>query len=95
MATETMSRMGQTGQRDEAQQYSEGVVARTIEQQTAKLPSDVFLWAAGASIVGSLFLQFSGKQHEALFVGQWAPTFLVLGLYNKLVKVAGSDRATA
>jgi hypothetical protein len=87
--------MGQTGQRDEAQQYSEGVVARTIEQQTAKLPSDVFLWAAGASIVGSLFLQFSGKQHEALFVGQWAPTFLVLGLYNKLVKVAGSDRATA
>ena len=95
MATETMSRMGQAGQRDEAQQHSEGVVARTIEQQTAKLPSDVFLWAAGASIVGSLFLQFSGKQHEALFVGQWAPTFLVLGLYNKLVKVAGSDRATA
>ncbi len=95
MATETMSRMGQAGQRDEAQQHSEGVVARTIEQQTAKLPSDVFLWAAGASIVGSLFLQFSGKQHQALFVGQWAPTFLVLGLYNKLVKVAGSDRATA
>ena len=95
MATETMSRMGQAGQRDEAQQHSEGVVARTIEQQTAKLPSDVFLWAAGASIVGSLCLQFSGKQHQALFVGQWAPTFLVLGLYNKLVKVAGSDRATA
>ncbi len=95
MATETMSRLGQAGQRDEAQQHSEGVVARAIEEQTAKLPSDVFLWAAGASIVGSLFLQFSGKQHEALFVGQWAPTFLVLGLYNKLVKVAGSDRATA
>ena len=33
----------------------------------------------------------SGKDHEALFVGQWAPTFLILGLYNKLVKVAGSD----
>lgn len=92
MATETMSRMGQ---QDEARQHSEGVVARTIEQQTAKLPSDVFLWAAGASIVGSLCLQFSGKQHEALFVGQWAPTFLLLGLYNKIVKVAGSDRASA
>ena len=95
MAVDTMPRMGQTGSSSEAQQHSEGTVARAIEEQTAKLPSDVFLWAAGASIVGSLFLQFSGKQHEALFVGQWAPTFLVLGLYNKLVKVAGSDRATA
>ncbi len=26
------------------------------------------------------------------FIGQWAPTLLVLGLYNKLVKVAGHDR---
>lgn len=72
-------------------EHAEGTVARTIEQQTAKLPSDLFLWAAGASIAGSLLLQFSGKQHESLFVGQWAPTFLILGLYNKLVKVAGSD----
>lgn len=74
-------------------EHSEGVVARTIEEQTAKLPSDLFLWAAGASIVGSLYLQFAGRQHESLFVGQWAPTFLVLGLYNKLVKVAGSGPA--
>ena len=72
-------------------EHSEGVVARTIEEQTAKLPSDLFLWAAGASIVGSLVLQFSGRKDESLFVGQWAPTLLILGLYNKLVKVAGSD----
>ncbi len=73
-------------------EHAEGTVARTIEEQTAKLPSDLFLWAAGASIVGSLTLQFTGRQHEALFVGQWAPTFLLLGIYNKIVKVAGSDR---
>jgi len=72
--------------------HTEGRVARMIEEQTAKLPSDIFLWAAGASIVGSLALQFSGHKHQSLFVGQWAPTFLVLGLYNKLVKVAGSDQ---
>jgi len=66
-----------------------------IEDQTAKLPSDLFLWAAVGSITGSLCLQMMGKQHESLFVGQWAPTFLILGLYNKLVKVAGSDRTTA
>ncbi len=85
---ETTTRMGQATRAD----HSEGVVARTIEQQTAKLPSDLFLWAAGGSILGSLMLQASGHKHEALFVGQWAPTFLLLGLYNKIVKVAGSDR---
>jgi hypothetical protein len=93
--SETMQRIGQQSNTDEAHRHSEGVVARTIEEQTAKLPSDTFLWAAGASIAGSLLLQFSGKKEESLFVGQWAPTFLILGLYNKLVKVAGSDRIHA
>ncbi len=72
-------------------EHAEGTIARTIEEQTAKLPSDLFLWAAGASIVGSLALQFAGRRHDSLFVGQWAPTLLILGLYNKIVKVAGSD----
>jgi hypothetical protein len=31
-------------------EHREGPVARAIEKQTAKLPSDAFLWAAGASI---------------------------------------------
>jgi hypothetical protein len=31
-------------------------------------------------------------RHLSLFLGEWAPTLLLLGLYNKLVKVAGSDR---
>jgi hypothetical protein len=90
---ETMNRPTRTG--GEAYEHSEGSVARTIERQTAKLPSDLFLWAAGASIVGSLVLQCSGRKEESNFVGQWAPTFLILGLYNKLVKVAGSDRLHA
>jgi len=72
-------------------EHTEGPVARTIEEQTAKLPSDLFLWAAGASIVGSLVLHCMGRKHDGLFIGQWASTFLILGLYNKLVKVAGSD----
>jgi hypothetical protein len=76
----------------EAREHREGPVARGIEEQTAKLPSDLFLWAAGASIVGSLVLQVAGKREQSNFVGHWAPTFLILGLYNKLVKVAGSDQ---
>ena len=75
-----------------AAQHTEGPVARAIEQQTAKLPSDTFLWLAGGSIACSLTLKLMGRRHDALFVGQWAPTFLLLGLYNKIVKVAGSDQ---
>ncbi len=76
----------------EAQQHSEGSIALAIEEQTAKIPSDVFLWAAIGSIGTSLILQMSGKKDEARFVGQWVSPFLLLGVYNKLVKIAGSDR---
>ena len=69
----------------------EGPVARTIEQKTAKLPSDTFLWAALGSIGLSLALLLRGDQKKANFVGQWAPTILILGLYNKMVKLHGSE----
>lgn len=71
--------------------HTEGYVARAIEDQTAKLPSDTFLWATLGAIATSLVLQTLGKKEESLFVGQWAPTFLILGLYNKIVKELGSD----
>jgi len=83
---------GGTGRASEPHRHSEGPVARGIEEYTAQIPSDIYLWAAGASIAASLTFQFLGKKNESLFVGQWAPTFLILGLYNKIVKVAGSDR---
>ncbi|MBE9584253.1 hypothetical protein IM792_07330 [Mucilaginibacter sp. JRF] len=63
-----------------------GKVATAIEEQTAKLPSDLFLWAA----LGSMAV--IAKPHNALFVGQWAAPFLLLGIYNKLVKLEGHDQ---
>lgn len=75
-----------------AEKHSEGGLAKAIEEQTAKLPSDIFLWAAGGSIFWSFALKASGRDHQSLFIGQWVAPFLILGLYNKLVKVAGSDR---
>lgn len=76
----------------ESVRHAEGVVAKTIEEQTAKLPSDAFLWAAFAAIGVAMAMQASGKKHGSLFVGQWVAPFLLFGVYNKLVKVAGSDR---
>ena len=67
-------------------------MARTIEAQTAKLPSDSLLWAAVAAMGVALVLQISGKKPESLFIGQWAAPFRLVGVCNKLVKVAGADR---
>ena len=72
-------------------EHKEGPVARSIEEQTAKLPSDLFLWAALGSMAVSLTLQIMGRKKESLFVGQWPAPFLLLGLYNKLVKLEGHD----
>ena len=72
-------------------EHSEGKVAKAIEQQTAKLPSDLFLWAALGSMAASATLKILGKDKTALFVGQWPAPFLLLGLYNKIVKLEGSE----
>lgn len=85
-------------------EYREGKVARTIEKQTSKLSSDLFLWGAigamGASLIAhltqpkrmTLFNVPSRSGQIGLFFGQWVPTLLLFGLYNKIVKVSGSDR---
>jgi hypothetical protein len=73
--------------------HREGTIARSIEQQTAKLPSDWFLWAALGSIGLALAFEISGDEKKANFVGHWAPTLLILGMYNKMVKLHGSDSA--
>lgn len=78
--------------RNNPSSHAEGRVAKSIEEQTAKLPSDTFLWLAVAAMTASASLQLLGNRHVSLFVGQWAPTFLIFGLYNKLVKQLGSDR---
>jgi hypothetical protein len=76
-------------------QPQEGPVARNIESVTSRLPSDIWLWTSIGSMLVSLGLQLSGNRKTkqvSNFIGQWAPTLLIFGLYNKLVKVAGHDR---
>lgn len=71
--------------------YTEGKVASAIEKQTAKIPSDVYLWTAVSCMAVSLTLQLLGRQKVSLFIGQWPAAFLVMGMYNKMVKQHGSD----
>lgn len=72
----------------------EGPVAAAIEEYTSRIPSDVYLWAALGSMAISATFKVMRKDEEALFVGQWAPSFLLLGVYNKLVKQLGKDKTS-
>jgi hypothetical protein len=71
--------------------HAEDKITAAIEHQTAKLPSTVFLGLAIGSMVASAILKLAGKNHTAIFVGQWAAPLLLLGTYNKLVKQHGSN----
>lgn len=70
---------------------NEGQGTKVIENVTAKVPSIVFLGAAVVSMGVSLTLKCIGKPKDALFIGQWAAPFLLLGIYNKIVKTEGHD----
>jgi len=69
----------------------EGQITKAIERYTSEAPSGLYLSLAIACMGASAMLHMSGRKQDALFVGQWAPTILIMGLYNKLVKLQGSE----
>jgi hypothetical protein len=71
--------------------HEEGTFTRVVEQQTAKIPSAVFLTASLGAMVASMGLELLGKSRASRFVGMWAPTLLIAGVYNKLVKTFGTS----
>jgi hypothetical protein len=72
-------------------QATEDRFTGAIERQTSRAPSTLFLGLAFGSMAISAALKISGKDNWALFVGQWAAPFLIMGNYNKMVKQHGSD----
>ena len=83
-----------TDYRVHAGESQEDQVTASIEKFTSKVPSSLFLGLAVASIAASMAFKASKKDHGALFVGQWVAPFLLLGIYNKMVKQHGSDANT-
>ena len=74
-----------------AGEHPEGPITKTIEQYTSMVPSGVYLTLAVGSIGLAAVMKLMGRDKDAQFIGHWVPTILILGLYNKLVKVQGSD----
>jgi hypothetical protein len=53
---------------------------------TDQVPEEIWYWAALGSIIASAILFTSGKRDWSIFVGQWPPTFLLFGMFHKLLK---------
>ena len=51
-----------------------------------KVPTPVYYWAGIGSILASLVLQLMGRKDDALFVGQWPPTFFILAILYKQLR---------
>jgi hypothetical protein len=70
-------------------EHAEGSLTRLIEHQAAKIPSDFFLVLALGAMCVSLALELGRKKRASRFIGMWPGPLLVMGVYNKLVKVLG------
>jgi hypothetical protein len=83
-----LSKLSNQAEEVASQAPHEGEMTKRIEQQTAKIPSIGFLGLAVGSMVASAALAFFAQRKElANFVGLWAPSLLMIGVYNKLVKI--------
>ena len=71
---------------------NEGKTTTLVEGTTSKAPSLVFLGLAVASMAASAALVLTGRKQLGNFIGQWAPSILVMGVYNKIAKEAGAPQ---
>jgi len=55
-------------------------------QITNSIPEQLWYWGAFGSILLSAGLKVANKNDWSIFVGQWPPTFLLFGVYHRLVR---------
>lgn len=66
-----------------------GRFTAALETQAGKMPWVSWVGLAGVSMIASATFVATRKKDVdyATFVGQWAPCFLLLGIYNKLIEI--------
>lgn len=73
---------------DRLDKPKEGKLTKSVEKVTAQVPSIAYLgMAAGSMLVSASIAAFTRKKGLANFIGLWVPTLLIIGLYNKMVKI--------
>jgi hypothetical protein len=70
---------------------SEDQFTKSVEEYTASIPSSAYLGVAIGAMALSLMCQATGREKWGNFIAQWVPTWLIIGVYNKVVKLEGHD----
>lgn len=70
---------------------TEDEFTKSVEKYTASVPSSAYLGVAVGAMAVSLYCQLTGRGRWGFFIAQWVPTWLIIGVYNKLVKLEGHD----
>jgi len=78
-----------SGQQSGQSVGTEDQFTKTVEEYTSEIPSSAFLGVALGAMALSLIAQATGQGKWGNFIAQRAPTLLIMGVYNKLVKVLG------
>lgn len=71
---------------DQKTDSAECAFVRTIEQIIGKMSSNWVLWAVLGSVIASLIFRRPRKKTATDFFGEWVPTILLLGAYNKITR---------
>jgi hypothetical protein len=71
---------------------TEDSFTKSVEEYTGSIPSSAFLGVAVGAMMLSLACQLAGRGKWGNFIAQWVPTWLIIGVYNKLVKLEGHDQ---
>jgi hypothetical protein len=74
---------------------NEDLATTKVEEMTKRLPSMSFLGLAIGAMAVSATLMVLNRKTWANFIGQWAPTILILGTYNKIVKTFSAPYSEA
>lgn len=53
---------------------------------TDSIPEQAWYWLAVGSIFTSLGFKLANKDHMALFIGQWPPTFILFALFHRVLR---------
>lgn len=70
------------------EEIREGSLTRKVEEQTAKIPSINWLALAVGSMALSATTELIFRKRDlGNFFGLWVPSLMLIGVYNKLVKI--------
>jgi hypothetical protein len=75
-------------EQDKINNVHEGDLTRAVETQTAKIPSIGFLnLAIGSMVLSAVTALIFRNRPLGNFFGLWVPSLMLVGVYNKLVKM--------